>query len=659
MRHTLYQIIWLLTIVVGLGACSTDEEDLLPLDESSIDTPEGDIPIVFHTNLPTASNTRAGIYDSQPDPYVQTIQMLCFDRYGLYVGRRMATPVTPDKTTPDKGTFKGTVPEVTARIHFIGNLELTLGSSFLGEDENVLMRSEAITTHVSSTPTMVYWGYHREETPEALKDWLNPTSETQTHKVYFIHDRATVKLALNSDNSVKVNDDNIEEIQSWTLSNIRQRGLIAPFNEATANTDPFTAYYIGGVASPVQTDFGGARYNATTNDMRNATVPLYLFDDINATGDNAANTVKVILKVKYKQSMVGDIGNGNVRYQVVLLQDKNKEQLHVTRNHTYTITIDRLPFDLGHLTLAEAVAATSFSNGQMVSVAEDVSQITNGKVVMNLNNGKTSIIYQDPLVAGTTIEIPFTFEDNTTHAAPYTLDDNGNETSTQMTVNNFKVSCDYNNGALSTSATDLKIKSYDSSNGKGVISMKIGTVSTSDLAEAKVVISDNVYGMSRTLNVYTITAFAITDATLTRVTGVSRTILGKNCPTYKLSFKLPYNYPEGLFPITIKLASSTLNPFSDNDNRSPIPFGVVVESTGELNSSPTSNAWNYNASNWGYWYTHEIASRPSGLSDNDDIPISIYLDDVRPMRETSAAQVGLYLQIEFFGGITSYTASSN
>lgn len=667
MRHTLYLYIGLLTIAFGLGACSSEDE-FFPLDMSSNDIPAGDVRITFRTNLPTAATTRAGMLDSEADPAVTTLQMLCFDSYGTYVGRRTATTLTSNGTIPDKGTFTGTVPDVTAHIHFIGNLEVSFPASSIGKHENVLMHSIETTTLYSSAPKMVYWGYVRMDNATQLQAWLNPTAQDDPHTVYMIHDRAQVQLATKTTGGTTVvdfNDDNIASIDQWIISNGRQRGYIAPFNQATAPADPFSSYYTESgqtrTASPTFTEYEGDRYTATEAKLANATDPLFLYEDINQLGEGATNTVKVILKVTYKTG--GFITNDNkVRYQVVLLQDKDKNQLRITRNHIYVIHLDRMPYELGYATLTEAAAATSFTNGQMVSVAEEVSNITNGEIAMQLNNGNTSVIYQQASDANTTVLIPFSFGNVDGTGAPFTLDDDGNETTTKVSAADFTVVCDHNTGALSTASADLSIADYDSSTGIGHISMKIGSISTS-LQEAKVTITDKNYGMSRVLNVYTITKFIVT-ASLERVQGKQRTVTVASgtytCPTYKLTLTLPGNYPDGLYPITVKFATSTLNAFSDESpDAAHGSFGVSVESTAGLSSSNTATAWNYNATNWGYWYTYEIPTKPSGVDAQHPLQLEIYLDDVRPLRGANnrADQVGLFLQIQYFGDITTYTAN--
>ena len=621
----------ILTILAGVFLFVACQKDDIAFDDE-----EGkvmnEIPVRFKTNLPTQPQTRS-LVKGEKYPPVTSIQMLCFDSYGMYVARRTATPVSTN-SSPDYGTFEGNVPEVTARIHFIGNHEVVLNTRYIGMEENVLMQSEETSTLYSSNSGIVFWGYHRESTPDAMKDWL-----VGNNTVYFLADRAIVELGT-------VNDDKVEAVQGWIISNGRERGYIAPFDQSHSNTDPFSGYYNASdntLHNPFTEYTTAGRYTATESDLEPISKPLFLYEDVNLRDEGAVNTVKVILKVKYKDTNIG------IRYQTVLLQDSENQQFTVTRGHRYIMNLGKLPFELGYTTFEAAAAATSFSNNQTVSVVEEVSVLTNGEVEMDINNGKTSIIYQSAANdQGQVKLIPFSFEDLQNGGAPFKLDNEGNPTTQRVDASNFTLNILNNTGALTASSSDIYIYDYDQATGKGHIAVKVGTISTS-LQSAKISITDKTYGMSRNINFYTIDEFRLVgDMTLTN-TGTTRTVLGKTCTTYKLSFTMPANYPSGLYPIEIEFATSTLNAYSDTQAGTPHgSFGVSVESTANLNSSNNNRQWNYNATNWGYWYTYSIQTKPEG---DGNIHLDIFFDDVRQFRESQASNVGLFLKIKYFGDV--------
>ena len=651
----------ILTLLIGtmlFAACQSDDN----IVDDSITTVK-EIPVRFKTNLSSDPQTR-GMLAGEEYPYVSSIQMLCFDSYGLFVGSRSAGTVTPNHNSPDNGYFEGTVPEVTARIHFIANYEVpVLSTTYIGEEENIMMQSEEASTYYENSNGIVFWGYHREEHSQDMKQWL-----VGGNTVYFLPDRAIVKWG-------SANDDAIEEIQSWVISNGRERGFIAPFNQASSNTDPFSGYYnpSNNTLNNAFTEYTTAgRYTALESKMEPLTNPLFLYEDVNLRETEATNTVKVILKVKYLQSKVGNIGNGNIRYQTVLLQDTENRQFTVTRGHRYVINLGKLPFELGYHTFAEAAATKTFSNGQTVSVAEEVSVLTNGKVEMDVNNGTTSIIYQSAANdQGQVKLLPFSFIDEVRGGAPYKLDAQGNETTTKVDATNFFMTIADNTGAISSSTSDVYIADYDQNTGIGHIAFKVGSIST-QLQTAKINISDKTYGMSRNINIYTIDEFRLINLnegtqtpdllySLTKVNGTTRTLRISNqnytCDTYKLTFKIPGSYPSGLYPIEIKFATSTLNAYSDTQaGTAHGSFGVSVESTTALTTSNTLTDWNYNARNWGYWYTYAIPSPPTSGTDADgNYEVNIFFDDVRAFRGTQANSVGLFLKLQYFGDVKTVT----
>ena len=121
---------------------------------------------------------------------------------------------------------------------------------------------------------MVYWGYHREETPVVMKEWLNSTSP---NTVYMLTDRAMVELETDNQGHVVVDDNTIESIESWVISNGNSRGYIAPFNQSDLE-DPFSSYYNAATGKPenVFTDYTAAgRYTAQESKLEPATSPLF------------------------------------------------------------------------------------------------------------------------------------------------------------------------------------------------------------------------------------------------------------------------------------------------------------------------------------------------------------------------------------------------
>lgn len=219
-------------------------------------------------------------------------------------------------------------------------------------------------------------------------------------------------------------------------------------------------------------------------------------------------------------------------------------------------------------------------------------------------------------------------------------------------MSNFSVTVNSNEGSIAVGSVSMV--DYDQSTGIGHIGFRLGSVGEA-LQKAVINISDQTYGMSRNINIYTITEFQFPEApVLTRVQGVFRTVKGKVCPTYKLTLKIPSDYPSGLYPIEVLFATSTLNAYSDvSAGTASGSFGVKVESTSNLRTSTTLTDWNYNAANWGYYYSHTLYEAPG-----NDGEVNIYFDDVRQMRGTQASTVGLFLKIKNFGDVKEVVYSN-
>ncbi|MBR4233873.1 MAG: hypothetical protein IKR96_05020 [Bacteroidales bacterium] len=227
--------------------------------------------------------------------------------------------------------------------------------------------------------------------------------------------------------------------------------------------------------------------------------------------------------------------------------------------------------------------------------------------------------------------------------------------------------------------------SNDGTTFTGKISYTLGTSIGSNLQSGQIELHDNKTGMSRFVNIYTISKFNFLpdDASqllLVRDGTATREVNGTSCDTYYMDVRIPGDYPIGLYPIKLRIATKTLNPFkavrmddaSENTN-----ISVTMEGTengtlldGETLSgmdftvSPLDKkAWNYHApgSPWNFWFVYEMVNKPTleqdgeTVEDMDDKVFRIYFDDIRPLRasENQADGIGLFLKIKYFGPAVS------
>ena len=151
-----------------------------------------------------------------------------------------------------------------------------------------------------------------------------------------------------------------------------------------------------------------------------------------------------------------------------------------------------------------------------------------------------------------------------------------------------------------------------------------------------------------------------------------------------MDIRIPGDYPLGLYPIRIRMASRTLNPFkverrtSGSTTVEATESSLAVEMGGTENGdmldgetlsgmsfSSASSEWNYRADGnpWNFWFVDTIINKPSieedgeTMEDTTDKVYTIYFDDVRPLRaaQNRASNLGLFLKIKYFGPAIAVT----
>ena len=592
-----------------------------------------------------------------------TMKLLCFDQGGLFLGVFDAN-ITPtegtstDGLSPIKGKIEAMVPSTTARVHFIANPPAGMLSdpskSYTGWLENRLMENEAMTSNYEKDQHISYWGYHREDTYTAMQKWLKPTapasqSAPQSNTVKLLRDR--VKLTMDMSHANKdaegadLTGEGIASI-SWTIHNGLNKGSLAPFN--TENfSDPFSGYETNAPLTPFT---AGGRYSVVVDDLETSDTPQYLFED---TMDKE---VSIILKVTFKD-------NKTVKYhRVLLMKDKSNVQ-ELLRDHHYILNIGYLPKSTGSDSFEAALTAAP-SNNQAAAVSPLVPDVSDGDYTLKIN-GNTTLVYDTENYSedAQLVEFEFTTSNPEESKLPSSSDAFTLTTSTSSGLDNAVVT-------VGTNAP--KIASYDSSTGKGKIQFKVNTLNNT-IAYTKIEIKEEETGLSRSLEVYAISKFNLSEVALTHVGNTTLTVT-KNVvsvngsmsgqggtttttPTqvqvtydvYKLTFDLPASLPEGMFPLDIKFATSTLNAYSDEDATTEVhTFGVESGDTSMLEGSTSQNAWNYGAENWNAWFVYTIPEKPASNT------VTFFFNDVSSSRAVPPTSVGLYLKIDHFGDPVAY-----
>lgn len=654
-----FKILFIVGLAFGLSACSNI---LVP------DVPETDeVPVLVTFSMADkAIQTKSKV--SGTENVVHTMQLVCFDANGQYLGIRNAevTSKGASGTFFDTGVISGTVPQGTARIHFIANRKLDVPLSHSnGTSESVVMNSMELSTlwNDQDHQEICYWGYHSEQNAAAMSTWLKPAEGTN-NVVYLIRDRAKVELSYNATGA----DVPVTKIE-WLIHNGRERGYLAPAENNWSNNGYYGNSTVEGHTSELISTAGIHEYKTSgryklydenaeppIDDTNNFDVayqssgtytaqPQFLFDDDNADIDN----IKVILRVTYT------VNNApKTVYHVLRLNNDKQEKYDIVRNNTYYIKCSKLSPDVAfYATLKEAVEGTEFVNAD-VEVDRTIPDINNKDYTLQIKlpNEGTSIV----LNTESSHTMDFVFRE----VSDLTNPGSTNPADFEVKWEKSQTFCD----------ASLPV-TYNTTTKQFTITATVlqGKL-TENLQDEWIVVKHKATGLTRYIHVYVIDQFRyILNPTLKAVSGTTG--------EYVLSFKLPqpdYSdpdnpdptekiYPASLYPIDVKFTTNTLNAYGITQGTTNYGlFGVSVESTSGLvtaanfesgYNSPISSTsagdmthWYYQQANnyWDFWYTYSLKTYPT------DGVVNIYLKDVRDhIKYATVADVGLFMYVEYFG----------
>ena len=731
MRRTIDIILTTLTLL-SATACVVDFapksrewtalERSLGLDEPEIPVRLGfDLPFEQPRDAATKGSMVGGVEDA--DDYVKSLHMVCFTKEGICLGYREARLDGDEQTFNDlegvtcqgRELFVGSVPARTARIHFLANVDANSlpNNSDIGSNENTLMHSARTSVTAAHNRRICYWGFHGEGSSEAMREWLaaydsenDVYNKIEGHNVHLVRDRARVQLRNMFDYNRNaaatvtvgaetyslephVTDYTIESID-WVITNGLNQGYLAPYcltaedhfdayldstrTPAALKSDRLTPYdradasrYVAVEDSLVRVytkPASGEPYQGTID------APLFLFEDLGDPSDPP----KIILKVVY-----GTSTGVKTKYHVLLLLDDNKQPRSSYRNHNYILDIYGLPWQgVGYSSFADALAGVNYSNNLTVSIADEVQMVNNG--LFSLEMDETYLMYQSASDEGQYKTVGFTYKAV-----------GAGETTTGIDASNFTVGWKLAAGTqveptFASPTVSIVDFQNDGATITGKIQFQIGTSISDNLQSGVIELSDAHSGFTRFVHVCTITKFSFLPSGVASLrltaTGGGRTVNGVACPTYTMTIRVPGDFPSGFYPLRIRMATTTLQPYQvirtdvdgTNAQAADTDITVLMEGTengtvleGEtlygMNFVTTSAAdWNSRAtgSPWDYWYTYRIVSKPTITSgagsggvtveDTGDKLYTFYFDDIRGFRTQAAPTgVGLFLKIRYFG----------
>lgn len=493
--------------------------------------------------IPDNVQTRSSISGAEG---IFSLQMLCFDVNKLYLGLGAVTFLPGSQEGNIYGTLTGRVPEATASIHFIANAGLEPDENWRGLSENELVGP--LTSDASNT-NIVYWGYHREATVEAMQNWLDASPR---NTIYLLRDRAKVTLSEPDHewdhNFLESVTEHIIEAR-FAVCNGLAEGLIAPFDKSQLSFS---------YEAPLTLPEDKSRFRGEASELVSHEGAQFLFEDENSL----ANPVKVILETRYEVISEGDTTE-IVKYHQVLLMREDHTLYQIRRNHQFNLIIGNLPSALAYDSFEDALEGAP-SNNQTVYIQEIIPSISSEDHTLNILGGTSRIVRE-----GSFATIEFTFLENG-------LPD------PDIDVSNFSATWISNHYVADPDA-NLVITEGDDP-GHFVLHVQLYQPITSDLKSGKILLLDKKYGLARYINLYSITAFDF-DARLIAT--------GDADNPYRLSFTVPENFPAAFCPFSVRLATEDFKPTAQQNSEKAL--GVVVDDTDE----PIGTDWDY-------WYTYEV-----------------------------------------------------
>lgn len=670
--------------VIALGFVGCTEESVFVSPDGTL---QGDMPVNITFSFADKARTRSMV--SGEENKVHTMQLVCFDANGLYLGIRNAE-VTNDNPTKtgfyDTGVVKGAVPQGTARIHFIANRNLTVPLSFnVGTAEETVMQSVELSTAYNDKTVgegqekgqeICYWGYHKEANADAMNTWLTPAAGSNSSIVYMIRDRAKVVLTYDATDATAT----VKKIE-WLIHNGRDRGYLAPksadwesyYANSTVeghtneliSTAGINEYTTSGRYSlwRSETDNEDKNFDVAYENGANTGTPQFLFED----GNRDIDDLKAVLKVTYN---VG--GTDKTVYHVLRLKKNDTtnqvgERYPIVRNNTYYITCKLLSPNVAYYeTLEDAINGTEYMNAD-VEIDRSITDVNNDTYTLQilLPTETTSIVLNT--VGPHQLDFAFRM------ASDVTQEGSTNPADFEVKWENAQTFC-----------TD-PVLTYDSDTKQFQITTNVIEL-TNKLQDEWIVVKHKKSGLTRYIHVFVIDQFRYRiSPKLTRVVGTSdKYVLHFQLPpmVHKDSIPDPANpgkkipdpdelvYPESLYPIDVKFTTNTLNAYNIEPTGTNYGlFGVSVESTGNLfkadnfeerydsliSTTDTGfmDQWYFQQANnyWDFWYTYSLKTCPGDLN-NDDHPgdVYIYFKDVRDnIKYATVQNVGLFLYVKYFG----------
>lgn len=529
-------------IAVLLTAMLTGCSDSIADSEPSKDeTEEGYYTASFNVSIPNFEQqvTRSTVFMNEGIPK-DSMKLFCFDNEGQFIGFGKVTEFKEIKgfTRDNNGTihddgdihpngstdlhnFHATIPNQTSRIHLVANTgsqyqTINWGNqaNWVGMHENMLMTTFETEHGEDQAAKVRYWGYIKKDSPEELKEYLNPNTKKKDYIIHLIRDRAKISADW-SDAVKKAHPDIINDFKMTVINGVAY-GTLAPFNRDSLLFNPTTGddkwvWKVNYVTPSINT----RRLKGDVGQMFN---PTGAFEEHNLPTDPA----KVIL---WHDGL----------YYLIYLQDSNNKPYAIKRNYEYKIIIDKLDKSYGYNN-SEVALKSAPANNPWIRVEQIVPGVTDGK-------------YELAIVGGTYKTVNTGENTEQTVKFTYKGDDAANKDTTE-----FVALWTENLSFGTAAAPKVTDYTYDEATktGTGTITYRLDKIDKT-WREGIIYLTDKKHGLNRNIHLYSVSEASYN---IQNVNNISATLNSEG----DFTITIPNDYPDGLLPVNFKIASNDINP---------------------------------------------------------------------------------------------------
>lgn len=528
-------------IAVLLTAMLTGCSDSIADSEPSKDeTEEGYYTVRLNISIPNFEQqiTRSTIFVNEGIKE-NAMKLFCFDNEGQFVGIGKVTKfdeikgfvrdvtgnitdygdMDKDGSTKPKA-FYATIPNKTSRIHLVANTESEYQTinwdnqaNWVGMHENMLMTTFETNHTENQAHKIRYWGYIKKDSPEKLKEYLDPNTTKTDYIIHLIRDRA--KISADWSDEVKRANPNIKNDFVMTVVNGAANGTLAPFNRDSLLFNETTGddTWIWS-ATYVTPSISQERLKGDEGQMYN---PTGAFEERNLPTD----PTKVLLRHDGK-------------YYLIYLQDSNNKPYIIKRNYEYKIIIDKLDPSYGKG--FEPALKGAPVNNPWIRVEQFVPGVSDGN-------------YELAIVGGTYKTI--NTGENTEQKVQFTY--KGSDAETKQPID-FEAIWTQNLAFATAAAPVVTSYTYDkaSKTGTGTIKYKLDKIDKT-WREGIIYLTDTVHGLNRNIHLYSVSE---ANYDIKNANNISATLNSEG----DFTITIPKDYPDGLLPVNFKIASNDINP---------------------------------------------------------------------------------------------------